>query len=222
MLNFKSYLNEEVTPTAQIVDGSFDIERPEVRDQINATLTSLCSRIVVTPYVIYNKVSKALAYFHIILPKRAYLEGDRGVDVIPIQQFGIKMGMTDKGEFVKEVPPSHYLYISYQMIGTGYSVRAKMVGKEELDNLLSDTEIKLAEESQLDELSRDKLSRYIKKASDSRAREQQNTGEADAKTKDEKLKSGERKKAGKELGTAYRKVINRRNGIIRATDRLSK
>ena len=34
MKSFQNYISEEVLPTAQVVDGSIDIEKPNVRAEI--------------------------------------------------------------------------------------------------------------------------------------------------------------------------------------------
>ena len=162
MLRFKNYLSEEVLPAAQVKDGSIDLEKPAVRGQINATLASVTAQAAVTPYIVLHRISKALAYFHIIMPKRAYLEGDKGVEVVELKQFGHRMGMTDDGEFVHDVPSKYYLFLSYssspsfgvgygfaanqlQSLGGSYKVAAKVVDEVELQTLLSNAERALAE-----------------------------------------------------------------------------
>ena len=110
MKSFQKFISEEVLPTAMVQDGSFDLENEIVRDQINMILAGICSRSHVTPYVTLRKVSKALAYFSIILPKKTFLEGRKGIEVYEMMQFGERMGMTDQGEFVREVPTKFYLF----------------------------------------------------------------------------------------------------------------
>lgn len=162
MLRFKNYLSEEVLPTAGVKDGGIDIENNAVRAQINATLSNVTAQPAVTPYIVLHRISKALAYFHIILPKRAYLEGDRGVEVIEVKQFGHKMGMTNDGQFVHDVPSKYFLFISYRLassmgadysavgdvlssVGGMFKVTAKLVDEVELQRLLSMAEVSLAE-----------------------------------------------------------------------------
>jgi hypothetical protein len=162
MLRFKNYLSEEVLPAAQVKDGSIDLEKPAVRGQINATLASVTAQSAVTPYIVLHKISKALAYFHIIMPKRAYLEGDKGVEVVELKQFGHRMGMTNDGQFVHDVPGRYFLFLSYrvsssigggygfagdqlQSLGGSFKVTAKVVDEVELQSLLSAAEISLAE-----------------------------------------------------------------------------
>jgi hypothetical protein len=159
MKNFRDFLKEEVLPTVQVADGGLDIEKPAVRAAINAALASVTSQPAVTPYVVQNRVSKLLAQYHIVLPRK-FLEGDRGVEVYEIRQFGHKMGMTDSGEFVNEVPSTHYLFMQYGIItpfgityakpvvGGMFRVMARLVDKAELDKLLDMAEITMAEEAE--------------------------------------------------------------------------
>ena len=112
MKTFRDYLKEEVTPIATS-DGSVDIEKDEVRAHLNNILSNMVNKPWVTPYNVLTKVRKALAYFHIHLPKKTYLDGEKGVEVWEIHQFGPKMGMTDQGEFIKEVPCKYYLFFHW-------------------------------------------------------------------------------------------------------------
>ena len=77
MKSFKSFISEEVLPTANVEDGHFSLENDAARADINAILAGICSKTHVTPYVSLRKISKALAYFSIILPKRTFLEGEK-------------------------------------------------------------------------------------------------------------------------------------------------
>lgn len=147
MKTFREHLKEEVLPTALVQDGSFDLRRDDVRAQINAILSGITGHSCVTPYVALNKISKALAYFHIILPKRTYMQGDRGIEVYEMNQFGHKMGMTDQGEFVTEVPCKYYLFLQYLSIAGRYVVTAKVVDNADLDTLLSSAERVMAEDA---------------------------------------------------------------------------
>lgn len=158
MKSFRGYISEEVLPTAQVADGGLDIEKPAVRAAINAALAGVTSQPAVTPYVVYNHISKLLSQYHIILPRK-FLEGDKGVEVFEVRQFGLKMGMTDSGEFVSQVPTTHYLFLQYGLIspfgvtyakptvGGMYRVTARLVDKAELDRLLDMAEITMSEEA---------------------------------------------------------------------------
>ena len=115
MKSFQGYITENVLPSVQVADGGMDIEKPAVRAAINAALAGVTSAPAVTPYVVYNRISKLLAQYHIVLPKK-FLEGDKGVEVFEVRQFGLKMGMTDSGEFVTQVPTTHYLFLQYGIL----------------------------------------------------------------------------------------------------------
>lgn len=164
MKTFRDFLKEDVLPTAQVADGSLDISKPAVRAAINAAIAGVTSQPAVTPYVVYNRLSKLLAQYHIILPKK-FLEGDKGVEVFEVKQFGHKMGMTDSGEFVNEVPSTHYLFLQYgilspfgityakPVVGGMFRVAAKLVDKDELDKLLDMAEITMNEEAECRQMS---------------------------------------------------------------------
>ena len=110
MKSFLEHIKEEVLPSVQVADGGLDISKPAVRAAINAAIAGVVSQPAVTPYVVFNRLSKLLAQYHIVLPKK-FLEGDKGVEVFEIRQFGHKMGMTDSGEFINQVPTTHYLFV---------------------------------------------------------------------------------------------------------------
>ena len=145
MLNFRKYISEEVLPTAMVQDGNFDLRNDSVRANINAILAEISSCSHVTPYVTLRKISKALAYFSVILPKRSFLDGNKGVEVYEMMQFGNKMGMTDQGEFINEVPEKFYLFFQYNQVMGRFMCTAKVVDKEGLDSLLDSAEMMMKE-----------------------------------------------------------------------------
>ena len=162
MKSFRDYLKEDVVPTAVVKDGSIDLEREVVRAQINSSLASVLADPSVTPYNALMRASKVLSYFSIILPKRVYLDGEKGIEAIELRQFGDRMGMTDQGEFIKEVPGKFYLFIQYwrthpnfvpyaatanfiSSTGGMFKVAAKVVDKVELDRLIDMAEVSLSE-----------------------------------------------------------------------------
>ena len=159
MKSFLQHIKEEVLPTVQVADGGLDIEKPAVRAAINAAIAGVVSQPAVTPYVVFNRLSKLLAQYHIVLPKK-FLEGDKGVEVFEIRQFGHRMGMTDSGEFVNHVPTTHYLFLQYgiitpmgvtyakPLVGCMFRVTARLVDKVELDRLLDMAEITMSEEAE--------------------------------------------------------------------------
>ena len=159
MKRFRDYLSEEVLPTAEVKDGSIDLRNATVLASVNAALNSVTAQPAVTPYVVYNRISKLLSQFHIIMPKK-FLEGDKGVEVFEVRQYGLKMGMTDQGEFVSEVPTQCYLFLQYGIVtplgityakptvGGMFRVTARLVDKVELDRLLDMAEGMMAEEAE--------------------------------------------------------------------------
>ena len=150
MKSFRNFISEEVLPSVQVKDGSIDLRNPTVLASINAALASVTAQPAVTPYVVYNRISKLLSQFHIIMPRK-FLDADKGVEVFEIKQFGHKMGMTDQGEFINEVPATYYLFLQYNMspslviTGGMFRVMAKIVDKVELDRLLDMAEIVMKE-----------------------------------------------------------------------------
>jgi hypothetical protein len=160
MKSFRNFISEEVLPSVQVADGSLDISKPAVRAAINAAIAGVVSQPAVTPYVVFNRLSKLLAQYHIVLPKR-FLEGDKGVEVFELKQFGHRMGMTDSGEFINEVPTTHYLFLQYgiltpmgvtyakPLVGGMFRVTARLVDKAELDKLLDMAEITMSEEAEV-------------------------------------------------------------------------
>ena len=163
MKTFRDFISEEVVPTALVKDGSIDLDKEDVRASINMALAKVTADGSITPYIALNRISKALSMFHIILPKRVYLEGAKGVEVHELRQFGNKMGMTDAGEFVNEVPGKFFLFIQYGLntpmnyggqyayptMGGTFRVMAKVVDQEELNKLLDVAEITMAEEAEV-------------------------------------------------------------------------
>jgi hypothetical protein len=159
MKSFRNFIKEEVLPTAQVVDGSIDIEKPNVRAAINAAIAGVTSQPAITPYITYVRISKLLSRYHIALPRR-FMEGDKGVEVFDVRQFGVRMGMTNDGEFVSHVPTKFYLFLRYNLdephdvsyvrptAGGMYQVSAKLVDEVELGKLLSQVETSLKEDAE--------------------------------------------------------------------------
>ena len=147
MKTFREHLNEEVKLNA-LNSGGIDINRDDVRDEVNRILSTITSRSCVTPHIALNKMRKALAYFHIHLPKRTYMQGSHGVEVWEIHQFGEKMGFNDEGEWIESVPCKYYLFFHYHQMGPMYGVRAKIVDKDELDKEVDMAEMMVNEDAE--------------------------------------------------------------------------
>ena len=76
------------------------------------------------------------------------MEGRHGVEVYEVHQFGQKMGMTNQGEFIKDVPCEYYLFVHYHLIGSMYMVVAKLVDKQELDKEMDMVEMMIKEDAE--------------------------------------------------------------------------
>jgi len=214
MKSFRNYIKEQVLPSVQVADGGLDIDKPAVRAAINAAIAGVVSQPAVTPYVVYNRLSKLLAQYHIILPKR-FLEGDKGVEVFELRQFGHKMGMTDSGEFVNEVPSTHYLFVQYGIItpfgityakpvvGGMFKVMARIVDKDELDKLMDMAEITMAEEAEVNQA--------IAKANAPREPMHDITSDEKKKGNKEAVEASEKKS----LDEAKMTMTQKRNAIMR-------
>ena len=134
-------LKEEVDITPYVERGLVGVNVDAVRDNINTFLTGSLSKCFITPYIALEKIRKVLANFHIFLPKTTFLEGDRGVEVFQIKQFGEVMGMRDNGEVVTKIDDPYSLYFEYKMNDRGlFEIFCEIVNQEELDELLDQVE----------------------------------------------------------------------------------
>jgi len=141
-------LKEEVDITPYVERGLVGVNVDAVRDNINTFLTGSLSKCYITPYIAMEKIRKVLANFHIFLPKTTFLEGDHGVEVFQIKQFGEVMGMRDNGEVVTKIDEPYSLYFEYKMDDRGlFDVFAEIVTQEELDELLDNLEDDMDDDS---------------------------------------------------------------------------
>lgn len=76
-----------------------DIRDEETRDKVNASLSLATNRSFLTPYIAWEAAIKTLAPLNIFLGRPQTLENTDGIIVLPVDQFGKKMGMTDSGVF---------------------------------------------------------------------------------------------------------------------------
>lgn len=155
MKSFKSFLKEETMPFANVRSGGMDIEDSAVRDNINSLLAGMTNGKFVTPYIALERVAKTLANFHIFMPAQTFLEGDSGTAIVPINQYGLKMGMNNSGEVVNVPAASYTVFFEYRMSDCGmFEVFCEVVDEDELDEILTDLEAELnddTEEEDLDE-----------------------------------------------------------------------
>lgn len=176
MKSFKQFLNEETMPYASSARGVIDIENSSTRDGLNSQLAGVTAGKFVTPYIALERVSKALANFHIFIPRHSFLEGDSGMFVWPINQFGIKFGQNNDGTFVqdgavlkdtskgihpegednkvvsepnRETDKPFSVFFEYRQSDCGmFTIFCEVVSQDELDEILADLESELNDEGE--------------------------------------------------------------------------
>lgn len=181
-------LKEEVDLAQNVRNGDISVDKNPVRENINNLLTTALSCSFVTPYVGLEKVSKVLANFHMHLPKAPYLEGNHGVQVFDLNQFGEMMGMKNDGTVVTKVETPYHVYFEYQMNDKGrYDIFCEVVDDEELDELLGEMEddmndVEDEREEKLDEAKRIRSKDLVKHAMKMQKNMPKKTGEYEPKS----------------------------------------
>ena len=146
------FVREEVNPTSYVERGILDVDDAGVRDNINVLLTGALSSCTLTPYIALEKVRKVLAYFHIHLDKAPFMEGDRGVQVFDVHQFGRSAGMRNDGEVVTKVSQPFSIYFEYQQNDKGmFDIFCEIVTQDELDDLIDDAEEDINDDDTVDD-----------------------------------------------------------------------
>jgi len=164
-----SKLYEEVNPFQYTGKGKMDVRDAAVRDNINTLLTGALMACTLTPYIALEKVRKVLAYYHISIPGTSFMEGDRGIKVFDVEQFGLKFGMKNDGQIVnfnsvdkdmthgahidgenfnyftapgtENTDEKFHIYFEYKMNDKGlFDVFSEIVTDDELEDLLDDAE----------------------------------------------------------------------------------
>lgn len=179
MKSFKQFLNEETMPYATTAKGIMDITDSSVRDGLNSQIAGVTAGKFVTPYIALERVSKALANFHIFIPRHSFLEGDSGMFVWPINQYGIKIGQRNDGTFVRDgevlkdtskgphiegednktvsepntdVEKPFSVFFEYRQSDCGmFEVFCEVVDQDELDEILEDLEDEMNDEDKEDD-----------------------------------------------------------------------
>lgn len=120
--------------------GKIDLNNESVLDAMNSALADVTASPSLTAYIAWGRVAKVLATYHVPLPK-TFLEGNRGHEVIPINQFGNKMGMTDDGKVVVNNESNLFLYFEWQQNDMGdFDIFAEVVTSVDLPELLKSYE----------------------------------------------------------------------------------
>ena len=145
-------LREEVDIAPYVERGVIDVSDHAVIDNINTLLSGALGQCFITPYIALEKVRKVLAYYHIFLPKTTFLEGDRGVEVFKVNQFGEVTGMRNNGEVVTREDGQENLYFEYKMNDRGmFDIFCEIVTDEELDDLIDNVEDEINDEDVVDD-----------------------------------------------------------------------
>lgn len=135
----REHLKEEVNLTSYTKSGVIDVDDVSVRENINILLKGATARSFLTPYIALEKVSKVLANFHIFIPHMTFLEGDHGIEVFDVRQFGMKMGMKDNGEIVTKEAQPYNIYFEYRMNENGmFDIVCKLTERENIEKGLNE------------------------------------------------------------------------------------
>ena len=144
-------LNEETNPFSGTPEGFVGIEDSATRDYLNSLLAGITAGRFLTPYIALERISKALANYHIFPPRTSFLEGDSGSAIWPVNQFGGKFGMNNDGEVVTAPTSDYSIYFEYRMSDAGtFVVFCEVVSQDELDEILADVEEEMNDEGEDD------------------------------------------------------------------------
>jgi len=147
MKSFKNFIREETMPYAGTNSGTIDVRDSDARDNINRILSGITHGRFVTPYIAFERVSKALANFLIFPPRQSFLEGDSGEVHFEIKQFGEKMGMNNDGTVVTAPELPYYIYFEYRLDDNGmFNIFCEVVDQDDLEEIFDDLEDEMNDE----------------------------------------------------------------------------
>ena len=130
----RKQLQEEVNPFAGTPEGFVGVEDSATRDYLNALLSGVTAGKFLTPYIALERISKVLANYHIFPARTTFLEGDSGLAIWPVSQFGLKAGMNNDGEVVTAPTSDYSVYFEYQMNDSGsFDIFCEVVSQEDLE-----------------------------------------------------------------------------------------
>lgn len=153
MKRFKNFISEETMPYAGTSSGTIDVRDTDARDNINRILSGITHGRFVTPYIAFERVSKALANFLIFPPRQGFLEGDSGEVHFEIKQFGEKMGMNDDGTVISAPALPYYIYFEYRLDDNGmFNIFCEVVDQDDLEEIFDDLEDEMNDEDDEDSL----------------------------------------------------------------------
>lgn len=78
--------------------SNIDIWNQEIRDEVNSKLAMVTCDNFLTPYIAYGRIQNLLAQYHIILPQPGFMEGESGIRIHDVNQFGMHFGMDNDGK----------------------------------------------------------------------------------------------------------------------------
>lgn len=150
MIRFKEFVSieenedgEDGLAVAPISKDTTDLSNIETIDEINSNLSSGLDFPWLNPYGGWMRASKLLSMYGISLPKVIFKDMVDGEEIVPISQFGEKVGAGLCGR-VDMIPEDseHFFYYSYGINENGmYDCFATVVDEEGLNSFLSsDTE----------------------------------------------------------------------------------
>lgn len=140
------HIEEEVERAPGVPSGRNSIDISSVVDNINVLLARTTAQCFLTPYIALERVAKVMAHFHVFLPKYSFMEGDSGVAVFPVEQYGTKVGMRNDGTVVTAEPSPYSLFFEYQMNDKGtFDIYTEVVDEDDLNELIDNVEQELEE-----------------------------------------------------------------------------
>ncbi len=114
---------------------SSNLNNAQTRDEINNHLERKLDDKFLTPYIALERVRKVLHPYGVVIQAVAWLNGDEGEYVFPINQWGGISGLDTNLESNPEY--NVYMSWSYDPEMGAYDLYAAIVGLDQLDNLLS-------------------------------------------------------------------------------------
>jgi len=162
-------LNEGYVQVVDIEKNNADFNMLATRMEINQNLALVLAPKFFNPYMGWLKVAKVLSMYGIVLPRVIFKDLLDGEEVVVLQQFGEKSGAdiskpTDRvdGHITppnaevgdpREYHQEYYLVFKYELDwedGSFYTMTARVVDEDEMDEMLEDDEDMVEPEGELD------------------------------------------------------------------------
>lgn len=127
-----SKLEEQYVHTPDL--GRVDISDAGVRVRINNEMKRVLDsygELFVTPYVGIECIRKILAKYHIFIPGVTFLDGEEGMHLFDVSQFGIKIGQHETGRVITKDEVEFVLKFTWRSSGGYYYCFAEIIRNEE-------------------------------------------------------------------------------------------